>query len=299
MPYQLEKGPYFSVTESMLNFGGNCAERLALLKLMIRGTDPNQLPTLESRTLNRGPLSDAAARFEHMNTHWFGRIQTSSGQWRDQDPFDINNPKPTGYWRQWYGNAGGIVAQTFIRAVEVSLGIDHVQPGASLDSLVATRCWPIEVFWRCPAPWFEGWVTWRREGSKAPSGDGLFDRFRAMVTSIFGRGGDDDGHVTVHLHTPSHCGSVLLLSPLRAAPFDAIADYDPHPVSSNMNRGMWVIAHKEQIQHNFYAVTEPSPPGSFPLPMFGPMVESVGEIVTVQPNEPDGGVLADGRPYTP
>ena len=46
MPYQLEKGPYFSVTESMLNFGGNCAERLALLKLMIRGTDPNQLPTV-------------------------------------------------------------------------------------------------------------------------------------------------------------------------------------------------------------------------------------------------------------
>jgi hypothetical protein len=33
--------------------------------------------------------------------------------------------------------------------------------------------------------------------------------------------------------------------------------------------------------------------------MFGPFVESTGKIVTVQPNEPDGGVLANGRPYTP
>ena len=32
MPYQLEKGPYFAVTESMLDFGGSAGERLELLK---------------------------------------------------------------------------------------------------------------------------------------------------------------------------------------------------------------------------------------------------------------------------
>jgi hypothetical protein len=305
MPYQLEKGPYFAVTESMLDFGGSQADRLALLRLMIRGTDPNQLPSLNSSSLNKGPMSDAAARFEHMNRHWFGRTQANPGDpWEKQDPFDENAPKATGYWRQWHGDAEGIVAQTFIRAVEVSLGIDHVDPSTTdLASLVPTRCWPIEVFWRCPAPWLEGWVTWRHEPkqSSRPEGAGFGDRIRQVLIRL--AGGDDSahdcGHVTVHLHTPSHCGSVLLLSPKRPAPFNQILDYTDDPVSSNMDRGMWVIAHEHQIQHDFYGVTEPSPPGGFQLPMFGPFVESVGPIVTVQPNEPDGGVLADGRPYTP
>ena len=92
---------------------------------------------------------------------------------------------------------------------------------------------------------------------------------------------------------------MLLLSPRRPAPFNQIPDYKDDPVKSDMNRGMWVIAHEHQVQHDFYGVTEPSPPGDFQLPMFGPFVESVGPIVAVQPNEPDGGVLANGRPYTP
>ena len=181
---------------------------------------------------------DATARYVHMNTHWFGRTQPSGPgtPWIPQAAFDPNNPQTTGFWRQWYGDAGAIVAQTFIRAVEVSLGIDHVAPGATeeeIEALQATRCWPIEIFWRCPAPWFEGWVTWRGE--------------------------PDCGHVTVHFHTPSHCESALLLSPIRQAPDDQIPDYEFEPVSSAADRGMWVIAHKEQVQHDFYAATEASP----------------------------------------
>jgi hypothetical protein len=297
MPYQLEKGPYFAVTESMLDFGGNRDDRLALLKLMIQGTDPNRLPSLESKSLNRGPMSDAEARLEHMNRHWFGRTKAEPGApWVDQPKFDPQCPTTTGYWRQWYGNAGDIVAKTFIRAVEVSLGVDHVMPGTDLNTLVATRCWPIEVFWRCPAPWLEGWVTWRREEDR-PASNRLGDRLRHSLARLFER--PNIGHVTVHLHTPSHEGSVLLLSPRRTAPFDAIPDYVDEPVSSAARRGMWVIAHERQVQHQYYGVTEPSPAGAFPLPMFGPLVESTGNVITVQPNEPDGGVLRDGRPYAP
>jgi hypothetical protein len=305
MPYQLEKGPYFAVTESMLDFGGNQSARLELLKLMIRGTDPNQLPSLNSRSLNRGPMSDAAARFEHMNRHWFGRTRAKPGDpWVKQAPFNKQYPVATGYWRQWYGDAEGIVSQTFIRAVEASLGIDHVDPSKTdVESLVPTRCWPIEVFWRCPAPWLEGWVTWRHEAHQRtpPQGSGIGDRVRQVLLRLAGGydSGHDCGHVTVHLHTPSHCGSVLLLSPKRPSPHNQVPEYKDNPVSSNTDRGMWVIAHEHQIQHNFYGVTEPSGPGEFTLPMFGPFVESVGDIVTVQPNEPDGGVLANGRPYTP
>jgi hypothetical protein len=302
MPYQLEKGPYFSVTESMLSFGGDCAARLELLKLMIKGTDPNDLPSLRSTSLDKPsrPMNDAMARFDHMNEHWFGRTRAKpTDPWVPQEPFDLKNPKTTGYWRQWYGDAEQIVAQTFIRAVEVSLGIDHVMPGADLSVLAPKRCWPIEVFWRCPAPWLEGWVTWRRETGPA-NGNGVTGRIKQFLNGLTGSG--SEGHVTVHLHTPSHKGSVLLLSPRRTGPPTKIADYHPDPVSSAAARGMWVIAHELQKQHNFYAVTKPSPPsqpGGFPLPTFGPLVESTGAVITVQPNEPDGGVLHDGRPYKP
>ena len=164
MPYQLEKGPYFSVTESMLDFGGSAQQRLALLALMLAPEDPNQLPTLDSTTLNQGPLNNPDPRRDHMNTHWFGRSHNpATGAWEEQAAFNPVNPTSTGYWRNWYGDAGGIVAQTFIRAVEVSLGLDHVPPDTDVSHLHPRRCWPIEVFWRCPAPWLEGWVTWRRD----------------------------------------------------------------------------------------------------------------------------------------
>jgi len=277
MPYQLEKGPYFSVTESMLNLGSTPEQRLAVLKLMVARTPADDLPSLESTSLDAGPqgMSTADRRRDHMNEHWFGKtFNQRSGRWEDQPAFNTGNPRSTGYWHQWYGNAEAIVGETFIRAVEVSLGLDHITPTTDLDTLVPTRFWPIEVFWRCPAPWMEGWVTWRRET-------------------------DGTGHVTVHLHTPGHRGSVLLLSPVRSAPDNARPDYLDNPTRSDMARGMWVIAHLEQKQHPFYAVTNPSPPGQWRLPTFGPFVESRGPIVTVQPNEPDGGVLANGRPYTP
>jgi hypothetical protein len=253
-------------------------------------------------------MADATARYVHMNQHWFGRTQAKAGDpWVKQAPFDPKKPTTTGYWRQWYGNSEGIVAETFIRAVEISLGIEHVDPVKTpLESLVPTRCWPIEVFWRCPAPWFEGWVTWRREPKQParPKGTGFGDRVVQFVERLVGSraAGNDDhdcGHVTIHLHTPSHVGSVLLLSPRRPSPSNQIPDYKDDPVKSDMNRGMWVIAHERQVQHNYYGVTEPSPVGDFQLPMFGPLVESVGNIIVVQPNEPDGGVLANGRPYTP
>jgi hypothetical protein len=295
MPYQLEKGPTFSVSESMLDCGGDPQKRLMLLGLMLGGTDPNQLPTLESGSLDSGPWNKDQRQF-HMNTDWFGRQRTPGGGWAHQDPFDPSAPNRTGYWRQWHGDAQRIVAETFKRAIEVSLGLDDVPDGTDVSTLTPTRCWPIEIFWRCPAPWFEGWVTWRRE-TTLPRGDGIVARARRLLTSFLTGSRDPGGHVTVHLHTPSHCNSVLLLSPRRTGPPTLIPDYKDNPVRCDMDRGMWVIAHEQQVPHNNYAVTEPTPPGTFPLPTFGPFVESTGDVVTVQPNEPDGGVLANGRAY--
>jgi hypothetical protein len=254
--------------------GQTQADRLAVLRLLLADTDPDQLPTLDSRSLDDGP-HDEAARHRHMNEDWFGRSRPDGrGPWRDQAEFDPARPRATGYWNNWYGDARGIVTQTFVRALEVSLGLEHVAPDDGVDQLRPSRFWPIEIFWRCPAPWLEGWVTWRREP-------------------------DGTGHVTVHLHTPGHAGSALLLSPVRAKPHRDLDDYEDEPTRCDRARGMWVIAHRHQRQWPHYAVTNPTPPGDWRLPSFGPFVESHGPIVAVQPNEPDGGVLADGRPYTP
>jgi hypothetical protein len=154
--------------------------------------------------------------------------------------------------------------------------LDHVPPDTDVTQLHPRRCWPIEVFWRCPAPWLEAWVTWRRDDA-------------------------DSGHVTVHLHTPGHHESALLLSPIRNAPSSGYPDYKLQPVHCGGDRGMWVIAHTHQETIAHYEVMNPSPPaeGRWVLPTFGPLYHSYGDIITVQPNEPDGGVLASGRPYTP
>jgi hypothetical protein len=276
MPYQLEKGPYFAVAETMLDFGGSAEARFGLLALMRAGTDADELPTLDSTNLNAGPLPTADARRDHMDEHWFGKTRANpSAPWQPQAPLDPTNPKRTGFWNNWYGDADGIVAKAFIRAVEVSLGIEH----ESMDA--PSRFWPIEIFWRCPAPWLEAWVTWREAA-------------------------DGAGHVTVHLHTPSHDASALLLGPKRGAPDNARHDYLDEPVACDMEKGMWVIAHEQQEQLPYYAPTNPTPPTPpgqpaqhWQLPTFGPFYYSHGPIVAVQPNEPDGGVRHSGRPYVP
>ena len=61
---------------------------------------------------------------------------------------------------------------------------------------------------------------------------------------------------------------------------------------------MWVVAHSSR---RWYPETGPVVSGatqqSWTVPWFGGMVHSSGAM-TVQPSEPNGGVLPDGRPPT-
>jgi hypothetical protein len=67
---------------------------------------------------------------------------------------------------------------------------------------------------------------------------------------------------------------------------------------------MWVIAHEIQERVPFPTPTTNGPNTTantlqpWTVPMFGGLVHSHGEVVAVQPNEPNGGVLPGGRPYT-
>jgi len=302
MPYQLEKGPYFSVTESVLE---DQAMRVDLLARLRRGEPFDEMPSLDASTLNAGPLSDFLSRIKHQNEDWYGKklvdpvtrrpvpAGTPGAVWQAQGPFDktidpatgrMRNPV-TGYWYSWYGDAEAIMRRTFTRAIEVALGVVHDETANTVSAINPARNWPIEVFWRCPAPWFEGWVTWQRDPSSTGS-----------------------GHVTVHLLTPSHHRSALLLSPIRSAPASGVPEYGQDPQTPPTppapplvaapygDRGMWVIAHRDQREHLVYGPTGGTS-GAWDLPSFGPLVESKGDIVVVQPNEPDGGVRSGGRAY--
>ena len=287
MPYQLEKGPYFSVTESVFDDLDLRIGVLVGLKTPTPNFDPDALPTLESTSLNTtvGPVRTHDARKQHENAEWYGKsYDTNTHKWVRQPAFDRQHPKATGFWHNWYGDAEGIVRETFARAIEVSLGLQDTPNAADAVWIRQhmTRSWPIEIVTRCPAPWFEGWVTWRGLGAT--------------------------GHVTVHINTPSHRHSNLLKSPVRAPGYHTPDYQDEEPPKPRLNpigeRGMWVISHKRQdlVPQPYPGplTTQNSPTGAaWTVPWFGGMVHSHGPIVTVQPSEPNGGVLPGGRPYTP
>jgi hypothetical protein len=288
MPYQLEKGPYFSVTESVLN---DDVERRIWVLAWLR-SHPHDgfdaMPTLDSKTLHQDPNSvPVNTLYAHQNIDWYGKTKQQDGVWVQPDYDPQTNPT-TGFWHNWYGDCEDIVRETFIRGIEVSLGVEH-DPNQHDTGVIrdqAKREWPIEVFWRCPAPWFEGWVTWR---DTAPTG---------------GDGHKHEGHVTVHFHSPSHHGSALLKSPLRAGARPPEYRQEPPALLSNGKRGMWVIAQQQQDLMSGVGLpvgSHTSTEGDWQLELLGvgATYRSTGPVVVVQPSEPDGGVLADGREYIP
>jgi hypothetical protein len=292
MPYQLEKGPYFSVTEAVLE---DIPRRIdTLVKMRQPEPDLEQMPTLDAASLDRIGEADHTleTRTWHQSRHWYGKNRRADGRWVDQEPFDASTNRTTGYWRNWYGDAEGIVRETYTRAIEVSLGIPHDPTMTDPEQIARTmtRAWMIEIFNRCPAPWFEGWVTWRAHPSTGGLSPGQID---------------PNGHVTVHLHTPSHDQSAIQTSPIRV-PEPGHPEYQDEmhggTLTSEASRGMWVIAHEVQElvlptddEHGPPVATAPA----VPAPWFGGTVHSHATIRVVQPSEPDGGVLPDGRAYDP
>src|SRR5262249_22179550 len=144
-------------------------------------------------------------------------------------------------FQNYEGDVEAIMRETFIRAIEVSLGLDN---GEDVNS--ATRFWPIEYFWKCPTAWVEGWVTWRQEVS-------------------------GEGHVTVHLLTPAH-GHPVLSDP-KAGAHPTI-----NPTSSSDRFGMWVVTydhHDKSIQ----MVRDESEFAVWNFPTLGPVYTGVAPVV--------------------
>jgi hypothetical protein len=276
MPFHLEKGPYLSVLESFCN---DDRDRLVAALASLR--DPSQPVPEIGRILESPaivtPQYPAPVLKTHLYGDWFGFTRDRSGAWStSQDAFHPVANRTTGYWGDYYGDVESIFRETLRRAAEVSLGIDHTAPvNAAVPAANGTRHWPIEFFWKCGQPWWEGWVTWRHD-----SGGGR-------------------GQVTVVLATPSTPDDVLRNPTAgRHGP-----DYVEDPTSTRHNgqerkQGMWVVTHTDHREHRLvsYAGTIS---GQWPAFTLGASYQGIGDVVVVQPAHSDGGPLAAGRTYVP
>lgn len=320
MPYHLEKGPWLSILEDYLNADvGRTTDLLGQLRSARQDRmSLADLPFLTSPALDGDPdYPTLADRKAHLQNDWFGsadgntpdfvaevlamlsskgsapRRPASSDADEMQrfaaDVVEAEDPglgawPTTGFWYQYHGDAEGIVRESLIRSIEVSLALDH---DAEVPASGPERFLPIELFWKCPQRWFEGWVTWRWDPTHA------------------------FGQVTTMLATPGS-GKPVLEAPLAGLaatqPVSSRVDTDGRaPIgpgvadpSDNVGqapKGMWLLTQREHAQLLAPRTSTGGRAGAWMVPPFGPTYVGCGPIICVQPSEADGGVKPFGRPY--
>src|SRR5439155_15499020 len=155
-------------------------------------------------------------------------------------------PGPTGNLKNYFGNVERILAQTLVRGIEGSLGLQSIAvdgsgsgPPSPASAGDVNWAWPIDCSLVCESPWFEGWVVWKKHSAGAQ--DSQF------------------GHVTLLFHTPGHGGQVEA-DPLEAPGSPTREGYaddcdNGHPwigvcreqSAHARQRGMWIITHSNHI----------------------------------------------------
>jgi hypothetical protein len=291
MPYVMDVGPYFSVLEDRLSTPD---KRAAILTLLRGGALVSDIAGLDSTSLDRdGHGPDPQYRVKVLNECWFGMTQNSAGGWDTQpDAF------PTGFWNGYQGDPHKILRAGLIRAIEVSLGIDHNAPvpvptqdaNAGIGKRIAdwlkqltgdttanTRDCPIEISWICQGPFFQCWVTWVNDPSGA-------------------------GHVSLTITTPAAKGlsvKAKITRPVPPPPQLVDPEYacPPPPGAHAAHRGVWVLGHEDYTETPGFSTTGSGVAG-IPMPALEYRRKNT-DVVCVAPAEWEAGVLAAGRPYTP
>ena len=288
MPYSMEKGPYFSVIEDFLN-----ADKVRAFEalLRLRSGDPIADVGAVDHQIPGSPYTPADLK-KHINRDWFGlepivdAVGTISG-WDDQKPFDPVAKPSSGYWLHWYGEAEKVFREALVRALEISLGVPHPGGSGGTGNEKPTRHWPIGLWWNCPHPWYEAWVTWRG-APKSKAG---------QVTVII----NSPAHAALPDAKGEHHNGELLNTPIRPAAVASSASMRPYEVNPSQSRGTfgcWVVSQTYHQSWKPPPTSAPSPPGDWRPPTLGAPIRSLGEVVTVAIAEIEGGVLPEGRPYT-
>jgi hypothetical protein len=283
MPYTTEKHEALQVIEDYIN--KDRWRSLTTLWKLLDGVATTDLEPIRSQNLNHHPYETKEKRIAHVNHDWWGMDVDKAGAWQHQPPFNPHSNPTTGFWEYWYGEAECVFRETMIRAMSVSLGIEREDRDDTAQykgqerptSMHGTRHWPITLLWKCPQPWYEGWIEFQEWGNQAR-----------------------DGHVTVVLSTPAH-GRKLYTSPLRPPTAVAIDPYNAYKVDPREPagpNGLWVVS---QTVHRKWTRPGSAPSGStsWAPPPLGCYVESMGGVVCVSISVPDGGAAPAGIPYVP
>jgi hypothetical protein len=205
MPYTLTRGPLLTLLENALN-PKTAEERSArdgVLAALRAGTPLAQIPWVTSAAV-AGVAIPGNGLDLRLEEDWFG-----------------NPPVPgrhtTGYWVGYRGDVQEVLREGLIRAIEVSLGLEH---DASPSS--AQRSWPVDVQWKCPNPWFEVWVTWRQHKS-------------------------DRGQVNMLIATPPDWVNRLITQPRFPPPTTGVPPVPTpldEPTTADEVQGMWLVTHE-------------------------------------------------------
>ncbi|MEX0784732.1 MAG: nuclear transport factor 2 family protein [Dehalococcoidia bacterium] len=179
MPKHLTKGPYFNFLDQQHSTAG----RAEILKKLRGGVPLADVGSVEHKGVDAtdnkgGTVQRTRARKNHLNWHWFGNLAAiqppsaanpAGAPWPDGTPFDPPNAYTTGWWNNWRGDAEGIMRCTFIRALEVALGLTHFcpehpstaeMPDSANPHKVEDLGKPIDYYWVCGVTRFEGYVSW-------------------------------------------------------------------------------------------------------------------------------------------
>lgn len=256
MPYHLEKGPLLSVLDDFCNSGSHARLATALKALRggatLTGVGVFDSPNLYSPAFSF-PYRNRAELITHFETHWLGYAPLNPA----------TNGHQTGHWQFYKGPVEKIMRETLIRALELVLGVPH---GGRDDAVNPSRHWTIDFWWKCPQPWFEGWVTWRNtaQGGKT----------------------DPGGKVTVIFATPSDDGVVLRNPLAEASPATAAV--------TNASEGSWLISaarHHQALQ----VTVVPQPHGTLVFPTT--FTIDSDDVGTFAPHFGSGGAKNGGFPY--
>jgi len=210
------------------------------------------------------------------------RLQRLAGHLLADDHIGPYHWPNTGFWFQYFGDVEGIVRRTFIATIEAAFGIEHDAPRST-----ATRHLPIELYWKCPQRWFEGWITWRWDDQA----------LNGQVTTLF----CTPGSGKPLLENPM-LGHDAVFDPTLLATGEQQQTPGPQPAPTGAQqaaKGMWVVSQEAHAQLPSLLGSEPSELGAWTVPAFGPTYVGVGDVVCVCPSEADGGVRPFGREWTP
>lgn len=323
MPYHLEKGPWLSILEDYLN--ADVDRTIGFLgqlrAVRAEAASLADLPFLTTSALHGDPdYPSHEERKAHLQDDWFGSTDgnppdfasevldrlTATGlppglsdRRQDGDAatmqafaaaiVEAEDPglgawPTTGFWYQYFGDVEGIVRETLIRSIEVSLGLDH---DAEVPQDGPPRVLPVELFWKCPQRWFEGWITWRWDPARGIG----------QVTSIFATPGSGKPVLEAPLIPTAATEPVTSRVDVSGAAPVGPGAATPERNAGQAPKGMWLVTQREHAQLPSPRTSIGGRSGEWMIPPFGPTYVGCGPIVCVQPTEADGGVKPFGRPF--